>query len=568
MLMYNPELPFHRLIHHFVTRIFYGAGEGDELQFGIPALLGLLSTPAAFGAISLLNKYSTLLLYLTHRPAFDVYRASVPDEYFFIVYSMVITGGVVVLKWDRLFPDKQDYDNLAILPISTRRIFSSSLFALLFLTALFAIDINWAACFIFPFAVTSRYDTVPAYAEFFVAHSSAVILASFFACFALLSVMGITLLIVPRRYVQTASLIVRVGCALLLVAILGSAFSIPRLLLTYPPPDFTAYLPPVWFLDLHQFIIGRGAPFTGSAVFAIEMTVVAFFVALGTYALTYYRQFTRIPEQTGVRGSRKWDGGKVIAPILDRFFVRTPFQRAAYYFSLRTIFRSERHCLLFGTATAVGLFIAAQTLADAMAEPIRRGIDSRLLSIPLTLSFFIACSVRALYDLPTDRSANWIFRATVDRIRHESRSVGMKLIVTLIVPWLLLLILPLAALHWNWKIALLQTAYVLCCSAILSELLLLHFRKIPFTCLHVVNKDLVLVMVIVFLVGWAFFAPINAALEARLIENTSRLILLPILYIAVRLGVRRRENDLPLRDRSLIFEDRPEAAIQVLDLSR
>src|SRR5215468_11052580 len=139
--MYDLEVPFHRLVYHFITRIFYGAGEGDELQFGIPALLGLLSTPAAFGSITLLNKYSTLALYLMHRKFFDVYRASVPDEYFFIVYSMVITGAVIVLKWDRLFPDKQDYNNLAILPVSARKIFTSSLFALLFLTALFAVDI-------------------------------------------------------------------------------------------------------------------------------------------------------------------------------------------------------------------------------------------------------------------------------------------------------------------------------------------------------------------------------------------------------------------------------------------
>src|SRR4051812_26915272 len=195
--MYDLEIPSHRLVHHFIKRIFYGAGEGDDLQFGIPALLGLLSTPAAFGAITLLNKYSTLLLFLTNRPSFDVYRASVPDEYFFIVYSMVVTGAVVVLKWDRLFPDRQDYDNLAVLPLSTRRIFTSSLSALLFLTALFAIDINWAAAFIFPFAVTSRYDTVSAYSEFFLGHTAAVVLASLFACFALLSIMGITLLVVP-----------------------------------------------------------------------------------------------------------------------------------------------------------------------------------------------------------------------------------------------------------------------------------------------------------------------------------------------------------------------------------
>src|SRR6185503_8925847 len=200
--MLDLERPFHRLIHHFIYRAFHGAGEGDELQFGIPALLGLLSTPAAFGSIALLNKYSTFLLYLTHRSFFDVYRASIPDEYFFIVYSMVITGAVVILKWDRLFPDRQDYDNLAVLPISGRQMFQANLIAILFLAVLFAVDINWAACIIFPFAVTSRYDTFAAYSEFFIAHGTAMVLSSIFACFGLLSILGLTMLVTPRRFLQ------------------------------------------------------------------------------------------------------------------------------------------------------------------------------------------------------------------------------------------------------------------------------------------------------------------------------------------------------------------------------
>src|SRR5262245_38154864 len=111
--MYDLDKPFQRLIHHFISRTFQGAGEGDDLRYGIPAFLGLLSTPSAFGAIALMNKYSSINLFVMRqsRRPFDVYRASVPDEYAFIVYSMVVTGAIIILKWDRLFPDKQDYDN-------------------------------------------------------------------------------------------------------------------------------------------------------------------------------------------------------------------------------------------------------------------------------------------------------------------------------------------------------------------------------------------------------------------------------------------------------------------------
>jgi hypothetical protein len=93
--MYDLEKPFHRLVHHFIKRTFHGAGEGDELQYGIPALLGILSTPAARRnrPVGQSTRRYGFVLRLTGR-TFDVYRASVADEYFFIVYSMVITGAV------------------------------------------------------------------------------------------------------------------------------------------------------------------------------------------------------------------------------------------------------------------------------------------------------------------------------------------------------------------------------------------------------------------------------------------------------------------------------------------
>jgi hypothetical protein len=565
--MYDLEIPFHRLIHHFVKRIFYGAGEGDELQFGIPALLGLLSTPAAFGAIQLLGKYSSLELYLRHRGFFDVYQASVPDEYFFIVYSMVITGAVVILKWDRLFPDKQDFDNLAVLPIPMRQIFASSLVALLFLATLFAVDINLAACFIFPFAVTSRYDTFAAYSEFFIAHALAVILASLFVCFALLSVMGLTMLLMPKAYFRQASLLVRAGCSFLLMATLGSAFTLPRQLLSKTPPDWAAYMPSVWFLDLHQFVVGRGAPFSGSAVFPIALTLGVFVFSIAVYAATYYRQFSRIPEQTALRPRRR-DSSGLVRGLIEALALGSPLQRAALPFALKTIFRSERHAVLFGAAVAAAGFIGASTLADALSQPSARPFDSRLLSIPLTLSYFIICSLRALYDQPAERGANWVFRATVDRYRHEARAIGLKVMLAMIAPWLLLIVLPLSARQWGWPAAVFHAGYVLICCAVLGDLLLAGFRKIPFTCLHVVSKDRVLVMAIFFVIGFVFFSPVNATIEATLLQHPPRFVLPALLLALVHFGIDRHERNKRYTDRILLFEDRPESPIQVLDLSR
>lgn len=566
--MYDLERPFHRLIHHYVVRIFHGAGDGDDLQFSIPALLGLLSVPSAFAAINLLSKYSTLRLFLLGIQGFDVYRASVPDEYFFIVYSFVVTGAVVILKWDRLFPDRQDYDNLAALPLSARQNFIASLTALLFLASLFAGIINAAASLIFPLAVTSTYNTFWSFLEFAVAHSVAVVLASLFACFGLLLLMGLTILVTPRRYVRPVSLAVRILCALGLIATLGTVFTMPRVLSSPPLPGYAFYIPTVWFLDLHQMLLAHGTQLLGAGGLCLVITGATFVLALLIYALTYYREYIRIPETSGLVYGGGRDSYSMLRRCLEGVLLRTPFQRATFHFAVKTLFRSERHCLLFGTAAAVGVFLSAEAVGDTLANPIAESIDPRLLSVSLTIAYCAVVSLRALFDLPSDRNASWVFRSILDLNRHEGRESGTKVMIATVVPWLLLPALPLHIALWGWGRALLHTLYVLMCSIALSEVLLLRFRKIPFTCLYTASKDRVLMMIFFALAGFYVFSGANSSLEAVLLRRPIYFLFVIPIFTSVLLWIREYQAGLSQADRALIFEDRPAAAIQLLNLSR
>jgi hypothetical protein len=564
--MFDLERQFHRLIHHYVTRIFRGAGDGDDLQFSIPALLGLLSVPSGFGSILLLDKYSTLRMFFMGIRHFDVYRASFYDEYFFIVYSMVITGSVVVLKWDRLFPDRQDYDNLAVLPISGRQNFAASLIALLFLTSLFAAIVNGAASVIFPYAVTNSYESFPVLAEFFVAHLTAVLLASFFTCFSLLAAMGITIMVMPKRFVRTASLVVRISCVLGLAGMLASVFTMPGILQAARIPGYVYYVPSVWFLDLHQTLLVEGTVQTGTGIFAVEITAALFVLAIAVYALTYYREYMRIPERSSLIHTSGSDS-HFLRQALDAVAVRTPFQRATYVFAMKTLFRNEKHCLLFGTATAMGFFVAAQTTGQALADPIHSGVDSRLLSVSLTLAFFTVVSLRALLDVPSDRQASWVFRSTVDRHRHEARSVAGKVLVSPVIVWLGI-VFPVHVVLWGWTIALLHTGYVLMCSIGLAQLLLVRYRKIPFTCSYTASKDKVLVMIILGMAGFALFSGANSRFEVLLIEHPWRFLYVVACFLGLLWRIRVFQSDLTLEERELIFEHRPAPMVQVLNITR
>src|SRR5579864_7032471 len=135
---YHRERPFGRLVQLFVERIFRGGGDADTegLDLGVGLVLTLLAMPGGFVSVLLFDKYGSLLQWLRGQLHVDTLLIALPDEYFFIVLSMTVTGAVAVWRWDAIFPDRRDYMNLVSLPISTWTIFLANLVAVLFLVGL------------------------------------------------------------------------------------------------------------------------------------------------------------------------------------------------------------------------------------------------------------------------------------------------------------------------------------------------------------------------------------------------------------------------------------------------
>jgi len=146
-----PRTPFWSLVAHFIKRLLAADEEqSDEgMSLGLGVVLAILALPGAFASIFLLDKYSTLLQWLRGQRHFDFYKASAADEYFFVVLSMTITGLVMVMRWNRLFPDRRDFANLAPLPIPIYQVFLANFTALLGLAVLFAVDVNAVSSFFF-----------------------------------------------------------------------------------------------------------------------------------------------------------------------------------------------------------------------------------------------------------------------------------------------------------------------------------------------------------------------------------------------------------------------------------
>ena len=136
--------PFVRLVRLFLARTLHGGDESGvgEVDLSLGLVLSLLALPGALYSTLLFEKYSTLLLWMRGQYNFDPVAAKVPDEYFFIVLSMVVTGAVAVWRWDSIFPDRRDYVNLVPLPVSTKVIFLANLPAILCLAGALAVDVH------------------------------------------------------------------------------------------------------------------------------------------------------------------------------------------------------------------------------------------------------------------------------------------------------------------------------------------------------------------------------------------------------------------------------------------
>ncbi|HKQ86517.1 MAG TPA: hypothetical protein VJS43_07055, partial [Candidatus Acidoferrales bacterium] len=389
------ERPFYRLLRHCVSRIFYG-GEGSgsgEVDVGIGVILAILAAPGAFVSLALSSKYGSLFLWfrsfyiedpiraLQRTGAtlhFDPSAASLPDEYFFIVLSMVVAGAVAIWKWDSLLPDRRDYANLVPLPIPGRHIFSANLLALLLLGGILAVDINAASSLIFPLLASASRGLIGYTIVFFYTHLLVVFLGATFGFFGVLALVGVLMAFLPYRFFRKSSVYVRCGLIIFFVALLTTSFSEPGKIerLEQTSRSWNAFPPPAWFVGLCQSLRGLHSPlFAHLSVAAVVASAAAFVVAVGAYALSYRRCFLRSAETMIILPVGGGAPARFAFRLLDKTVLRSPFQRAGYRFVLKTLFRSETQSLTWIGFTGIGVIVASQRIFAATARHAAIGIS-------------------------------------------------------------------------------------------------------------------------------------------------------------------------------------------------
>ena len=556
--------PFLRLVQHFFERMA-SSGAGSDVDFGIAGALALLAVPGAFTAIYLSGKYSSLLQWLRGNPSFNPYRVCLPDEYFFIVYSMAITGLVTLLRWDRLLPGRQDFANLALLPLKLRDIFLANVTALGAIAIIFAVDVNAVSSLLFPLLVTLQEGTFGAFARFATAHAIAVLGISLFTFLALLALQSLLMSFLPDAAYRRVSLVVRTILLVFFVSLLISAFVLPLSIFNFKmkPGGAGDWWPPLWFLSLFESRLR--ARITVAPQFAMWAVFGSLAVAIIGFTLSYRRYFLRITERRAGPGNpAPFRAFRLHSPgRISRLWVRPGPEAACYGFIIKTLIRNDTQLLLFGIWTGLGLLLAAEGFLPGAngTAGLRREV---VLGAPLLLAFFVLTGMRFAFDLPASIDANWLFRLMANDRPEWLQSVCRKAMLAFVLTWLLAIWFPLAGLALGWASATIGALIDVLLFALAVDALLLGFRKIPFTCSFIADRDRLLRVVAGSMIALVFMIPVLVEIEVSILTKLWRLaILLPVIVAAI-VALRRKR---PEAGNATLFDDKGVEPFALLHLS-
>jgi hypothetical protein len=561
--------PFGTLFRLFLGRMFHGNSDGDDgqLDLGPGVIAILLAMPGLLVSLLMFEKYGSLMHFLNgDLNTFNAFTETIADEYFFVVLSVVVTGIAALWRWDAIFLDRRDYTNLVPLPLSLTTIFAANFCAILAFATFLTVVVNAASSIFFPVAVMGSQTSIVFLLRFAAGHDVEILLASIFSFFSVFAIAGLLMSILPARLSRRISLLVRFLLGVVFLFLLATALTVPEFLEQSKPSAIKpiAELPPVSFLAIARAIWGYGHEpaihqMTAAAMIALAASIL---IASITYALSFRRSFIRIPETSD---SGPLPRARILTRIsipffapLQKLFLSTPSQRAAFRFSIATLLRSEAHLQIFLAFAALGLVAAAESLNSPFGlHSLLTGPQppTEFLAVPFVLAFCFLAGIRFAFEMPADLRASWIFKLWIDRDSKDARPIARRVLYALTLSWLAPSTFFITLHFFGWQNAALHTAIFTASTILLAEILIANFRKIPFTCPYPQFESTSGLILVAYLFGFFAFTNYLPELEHWSLSDPIRiLVFIPLLasgFFAI--GVRRRQ--LLDMDKTLIFSE-------------
>jgi len=175
--------------------------------------------------------------------------------------------------------------------------------------------------------------------------------------------------------------------------------------------------------------------------------------------------------------------------------------------------------------------------------------------------------LRIVFEIPADLRSNWIFQLLLDPDHQECEPLARRVILVSILPWIVLVTFAAYFYLEGPMVAVLHTAVVVTWSCLLTNVVLVRFRKLPFTCSLPVFKQHSIVTLISLCFGFLIYAGSTAEFESSALSEPIRMLsLLPVAAVAWYIPRYLDKNTIDL-ERKLIFEEAATRSVELLRLS-
>ncbi|MGA2146392.1 MAG: serine hydrolase [Bryobacteraceae bacterium] len=387
----------------------------------------------------------------------------------------------------------------------------------------------------------------------------------FIFCF-MLSVQGLAQLL-PRQLFLRLSAVLQMTffCVLLTAYFLQPGFS--SLGSLEENQQLLPWLPSYWFFALFQQLNGPIPP--ELAILARRAwigLVLALCGAALAYLICYLRTLRKIAEQPDIlpgRAGLAW---------LPRFGEALP--TAVVQFSIRTLLRSRQHRVILsfylGLAFGLAIFFAKAPELRQQSYGIDpwRHENGPMLVASIVMMGAAVLGARVVFSMPLDLKANWVFRVTPIRGAADCMVASRRALYVLSVVPVFVTSAVVFLWMWPWRPAAGHLAVLGLLGAILTELCLGNFHKIPFTCSYLPGRSYAHMAFLGF-VGIMAVISKGAAVEQRALGNPAGLAtMLPLLGIAALCARWRTTAMAKSPEGSLQFDEAPVPVILSLGLNR
>jgi hypothetical protein len=537
--------------------------EALSVQADVLKLLGQFA--AVLAMISIIQGGVALVANVDRMP--DVARVATcwTTEHRLIATTMLAVGLFAVLSWDATFPDRRDVMVLGQLPVRARTLFLAKVAASGTVLGLCILALNIVSGITWP--LVFAHGGLAGIVRSFAVYWCTIFASGAFLFCSVLTVQGLAAQLLPRRYFLPLSAFLQLAAFCLF---LGAYFLQPGLVtqaaITNPENQRVfAWLPSYWFLALFNQLNSSMHP--GFSLLARRAWIglaLSLSGAVSALLLCYFRTMRKIVEEPDIMPrANGWRWSPSLGSAL---------QTAMLLFSFRSLVRSRQHRIVVAFYLGVGFAVALSCLniPAAQQDLARRSLHPaslRFLISTIVMMSFAVVGTRVAFSLPVSLPSNWILRITqVHPSQDYVATTRRSLLVLAVVP-ILIGSATFSLPFQPWRPVAGHLAVLGLLGVLFTELSLLRFHKIPFTCSFLPGKANVQFAFWAYLLVLIPFTEKSARFEQSALEDPLKYVLALsfVGIVALALWV---WNTLQAKSAILNFEELPPAEILGLGLGR